>query len=131
MDETPNTTDPLDPQSLTWAVMLGRWVDFARSATALPTDGPEGLLRDSVTDIITLQAVWFSLSHLDALPYDEQAIGLDRSQVLIDRHAEALRTRFSSHPPRQIEVLIADAESKLAEARLSADPSPGHDVDPG
>ena len=54
----PNTT-PSKPDRLTWAVLLARWTDFARSALALPEVGEPGLVRQSVTDIITLQAVWF------------------------------------------------------------------------
>ena len=82
----------LEPERLTWAVLLARWTDFARSAVALPQDGEAGMVRQSVTDIITLQAVWFALGHLDDLEGPERALGLDRSGVLISRHSAAIRT---------------------------------------
>ena len=96
--------------------MLGRWVDFARSAAALSTEGPAGLLRASVTDIITLQAIWFALGHLSDLSTEEQAIGLDRAQLLLDKHRASLHSRFAGKVPPQIEEVIADVETKLAEA---------------
>ena len=30
--------EPLEPKKLTWAALLGRWMAFAKSAVALPTD---------------------------------------------------------------------------------------------
>lgn len=100
---------PLHPERLTWAVMLGRWVAFARSAVALPTHGDAGRLRASVPDLIMLQAVWFALRHLDELPPDEQAVGRDRARVLIDRHGDALRQRWGDDLPESMRELIDDA----------------------
>lgn len=108
------TPEPLHPDELTWAVLLGRWVEFARSAVALPDDAAGRRLRDSVGDIIQLQAVWFALQHLDELPPQERALGLDKAEVLIDRHAAALRQRFAGEPmPELIQELIDDAQQAL------------------
>ncbi len=124
----PDTSqDSLPPVSTTWAAMLGRWIDFARSATALPTEGPQGLLRRSVSDIITLQAVWFALGHLDQLPADQRSLGLDRSQILIDRHAEALHARFDGQLPPALAELISDARHHLLEAQKRVDHQDGTD----
>lgn len=112
--------EPLEPGRLTWAVLLGRWIDFARSAVALPEDGEAGRVRRSVTDIITLQAVWFALQHLDELQDDERAIGLDRAGVLIARHAGAIHERFEGEPmPEGLTDLIADVELAYARQRSS------------
>ncbi len=109
---------PLDSDKLTWAVLLGRWVEFARSAVALPRDEAGQRLRDSVVDIITLQAVWFALQHLEELDPDERALGIDRAQVLIEKHAGALRDRFAPDaPPPQITELIDDALHELHRRR--------------
>ena len=107
---------PLDADKLTWAVLLGRWVSFARSAVALPRAGDAGLLRESVPDLIMLQAVWFALQHLDGLPADERALGLDRARVLIEKHEAALRDRFGAALPPQARELIGDAHSELRRA---------------
>jgi len=110
--------DALHPDHLTWAVLLGRWVQFARSAVALPDDAAGRRLRDSVGDIIQLQAVWFALQHVDELPADERALGLDKAEVLIDKHAAALRERFGEEAlPAMIEELISDAHRALAAKR--------------
>ena len=108
------SSDPLHPDHLTWAVLLGRWVQFARSAVALPDDAAGRRMRDSVGDIIQLQAVWFALQHLDELPPEERALGLDKAEVLIEKHAAALRERFAGEElPLLIEELIDDAQSAL------------------
>jgi hypothetical protein len=106
--------DQLDTRKLTWAVLLGRWVDFARSALALPDHQQGRALKASVPDLVMLQAVWFALQHLGDLPTDERALGIDRAQVLIERHAEALEQRFADQPmPEQIRELIDDAWAQL------------------
>ncbi|MBX2850276.1 MAG: hypothetical protein KTR15_00855 [Phycisphaeraceae bacterium] len=100
---------PLEPDRLTWAVLLARWTDFARSAVALPEVGEPGLVRRSVTDIITLQAVWFALGQMDELSSAEQALGLDRAGVLIRRHRDAIKTRFGDKPlPEDLQSLLDD-----------------------
>ena len=103
----------LEPDRLTWAVLLARWTDFARSAVALPQDGEAGLVRASVTDVITLQAVWFALGQLEELGDAERALGLDRAGVLIDRHAGAIRKRFGDTPMPEDMVSLLDDVTDL------------------
>lgn len=105
------TYEPLEPERLTWAVLLARWVEFARGSVALPEQGQAGLVRQSVADIITLQAVWFSLGQLDELESSEQALGLDRAGVLIERHTLAIHKRFADQPmPEALAELIDDVQ---------------------
>jgi len=105
--------EPLEPDRLTWAVLLARWTDFARGVVALSEEGEPGRVRQSVTDIITLQAVWFALGQMDELSEAEQAIGLDRAGVLIDRHAGAIRARFGEDPlPEALTELLEDVQGE-------------------
>lgn len=108
---------PLAVAQLTWAALLARWIEFARSAAALPRDADGKRLRACVPDLITLQAVWFALGELDQLPADEKSLGLDRAQVLIDRHAGAILERFARDgvPPLMAE-LVEDARTRLRQA---------------
>lgn len=113
--------EPLESDRLTWAVLLARWTDFARSAVALPEDGEPGLVRQSVTDIITLQAVWFSLGQMDELSDKERALGLDRAGVLIDRHAAAIHARFGDQPlPEDLQSLLDDASEAYERHRAES-----------
>lgn len=124
MSEAKKTSDdspapgpaPLYPDRLTWAVLLGRWVDFARSAVALPSDAEGTKMRESVADIIMLQAVWFALQHLQELTAAERALGVDRAGVLIEKHTSALRERWMGAMPGGIEELINDATRELVKA---------------
>lgn len=107
----------LHPRDLTWAALLGRWVDFARSALALPDDAPGRRLRRRVPDIIMLQAVWCSLGDLGSLPASERSLGLDRAALLIDKHAGALEAEWSGEAlPPLLGELIADARAQLQAA---------------
>ncbi len=110
MNLPPDQAEPLHADRLTWAALLGRWIEFAKSAVALPDDAPGRRLRESVPDLIMLQAVWFALQHLDELDREERALGLDRAEWLIDRHAQALETRWQGlDMPAPVHGLIADA----------------------
>ncbi|MEM9882965.1 MAG: hypothetical protein AAF800_08620 [Planctomycetota bacterium] len=123
MTETPDTPEPLRPESMAWAVLLGRWVEFAKSSTAWPGDASGRRWKDSVPDIVQLQAVWFALREADGLGAGERALGCDRAAVLIARHAGSLRRRWSAAGgalPEELASLIRDAESALAEARGAA-----------
>jgi len=114
-----NQEFPLDTDALTWAALLGRWVSFARSSVALPTTGDGGKLRASVSDLIGLQAVWFALQHLGDLPRDEQLLGIDRAEVLIEKHEAALNQTWGHTKPDQVDELITDARQQLETARQS------------
>lgn len=126
-ESTNADAQPLRPHQLTWAALLGRWLDFAKSALALPRDAVGEALRQSVPDIIMLQAVCCALQGLADLPADERALGLDRAELLIDKHAAALRQRWADGPdsarsatgplPPQLLELIDDARANLAAAQ--------------
>ncbi len=107
-----------DADRLTWAVLLGRWVDFAKGALALPDDPAGRAMRGSVADIIALQAVWFALQHLDELDVDERALGVAKAEVLIERHARAVAERWDGvQVPGELTLLIEEARQALAKSR--------------
>ena len=110
------TPAPLHADRLTWAVLLGRWVEFARGAVGLPDDAEGTRMRESVPDIIMLQAVWFSLQHLHELAPPERALGIARADVLIEKHERELRQRWGNWLPETIAELVAEAREKLAAA---------------
>ncbi|MBI1369102.1 MAG: hypothetical protein GC162_10665 [Planctomycetes bacterium] len=97
-------------QKLTWAGLLGRWVEFAQSALALPDDAAGRTWREAVPEIIGLQALTMALSEAGELPADERALGIDRARVLIDRHTDRLTKLFAPGPlPAMLGEMIADA----------------------
>ena len=128
---------PLRPRQLTWAALLGRWVEFAQSALALPQDAVGDAVRESVPDVIMLQAVWFALKDLDSVAPDQRALGLDRAGLLIEKHAAALERRWAGDladagpvakrgaMPPQLRELVDDAGAQLSAARRRWATDPG------
>jgi hypothetical protein len=109
--------DPLHPERLTWAALLGRWVDFARGALALPEDDRGKRLRRSVADIIMLQAVWFALANLGELDAAERSLGLDRAAVLIEKHSRNLTAIWRGVAmPKTLREVIREAREEWRKA---------------
>jgi len=113
--------DSLPITKLTWAVLLGRWTAFARSALALPTDDQGQRMRDSITDIITLQAICMSLQEIHTLDHDEQRLGLERARWLFERHRDLLLDRYQGVAmPMGLRQLIQEASELLEDAERDA-----------
>jgi hypothetical protein len=115
----------LQPNKLTWAALLGRWVDFARSAVALPDDASGRAWKRSIPAIIGLQAVAMALRHHDELDTKQAAVGIDRARVLIERHTGELHEAFGEgdlHP--MLVELIEDAWSAVHGAEATLPPPP-------
>jgi hypothetical protein len=91
--------EPFSASKITWAALLAHWVQFARGALALPSDEQADRIGKSVPDIIMLQAVWFALDDLEGLAGSERALALDRAEILIDKHSQAIIDRW---PPKQL-----------------------------
>jgi len=114
----------LNPQQLTWAALLGRWVEFARSAVALPDDAEGRAWKRAIPAVIGLQAVAMALKHSDELDARQTAVGVDRARVLIERHTVELHEAFGEadlHP--MLVEMIQDAWSAVheTERRLAAE----------
>ena len=109
----------MDTNALTWTSLLAHWMDFARTSVALPADAEGYRWRQSVTPIITLQAVTFALGDLARLEHDERALARDKADILISDAAGALREAWGSHPmPETVLEVAADARRALAASSL-------------
>ena len=95
-------------KKLTWAALLGRWLDFARSAVALPDDATGRAWKASVPAIIGLQAITLALGEADRLDADQRALGLDRARILIDRYTGQLHQAFGDEPLHPMLVELID-----------------------
>ena len=112
---------------MTWAGLLGRWVEFAQSAVALPDDQQSGRWKRAVSDLIGLSALSMALEEADQLPEAERALAVDRAGVLLKRHKRNLNEIFgleSLHP--QIRQWIDQAEQSLD--RLVSEQGDGYDT---
>lgn len=97
----------LRPDALTWTALLSKWIEFAQSSVALPDDAEGQRWRDSITSIITLQAVTFALGDLDRLPAEERPLARDKAEILIQDHVRHIETvwRGVNLPPMLLEIV--------------------------
>jgi len=110
----------LDPRKLTWAALLGQWVEFARSSVALPDDAEGRAWRAIVPDIIGLQAVTMALRDRQKLQKADLTLAIDRSRVLVDRHAARIRATMGPKLHPKLDELILDATKAIAAAEQDA-----------
>jgi hypothetical protein len=109
--------DDLGPTKLTWAALLGRWIEFAKASMALPDDAEGDRWRESVAAVINLQAVTFALADLAPLPPDECALALDKSRIIIDDNVDRLHAIWSAQKlPVSLVELCQDAQLALTTA---------------
>lgn len=102
---------------MTWAALLGKWAEFARSAVALPDEGEGGRLKLAVADIIAIQSITHALAEIDALDPAERALGLDRAEIGMRDHAAAINEIYRGEPmPEALTELIEDARLALEAA---------------
>lgn len=107
------------PHDLTWVMLLGHWTALAKSALALPRDARGDRWRGAIAPIITLQALCQALGELDDLDDDERALGLDKSELLIQSNTTQLHELWRGEPlPELVIELIDDARSAHTTARL-------------
>ncbi len=112
----------LDARKLTWAALLGRWVEFARSALALPQDAAGRAWKAAVPHIIGLQAITAALRDLDLLIPEERPLGLDRARLLIEQHTTALNHIFSAPLHPLLTEIIAESHQALRSAEQTYSP---------
>jgi len=106
------------PHDLTWVMLLGHWTALAKSALALPRDAQGDRWRQAIAPIITLQALCHALGELDDLDADERALGLDKSELLIQTNTGQLHELWRGEPlPELVIGLIDDARDAFTTAR--------------
>lgn len=102
------------PDVLTWAGLLGRWIEFAQASVALPHDADGERWRKSITPIINLQAVTFALGDLTQLDQPDRPHGRDRAAVLIRECTSALFEAWAGQAlPPMVREVMDDADNAL------------------
>lgn len=96
---------------MTWALLLAKWVEFAKAAAAIPEGSANGeSWRASIEHVISLQAVACALGEAGLLDRDERALAVDRASVIITNSARALSAAWASTPmPEAVLELLDDA----------------------
>ena len=102
---------------MTWAALLGRWMDLAKAARAL--DGhDDGPWQRALPAIITFEALTQALPHLAALSVAERSYALVQAAVLLEARRSELDDAFDEWPPVVTEADAAAADA-ISQARRS------------
>jgi hypothetical protein len=112
--------DSVRADAMAWTALLGKWMEYAQAAKALPRDAEGTRWRAAVPHVITLQAVTLALREIDHVVTGDRAVARDRSAVMITTSVRALGELWSEGElPESLQELLQDAHDALA---LSAVP---------
>ena len=115
MAQSAMMSESLQPGTLSWAALLGKWMDFAKASTALPATGEGQQWRDSVAPMITLQGITFAMAELEQVDASQRLLGWDRGELLVDQASMELDECWGPNLPSSILETIQSAESSLTE----------------
>ena len=114
-------TSSLRPSTLTWAGLLGQWIEFAQASIALPNDASGKSWKASVPHVINLQAVTFALAEIQELTDDEQGLACDKAAIIIDGAAGELQLAWEDGGlPDSLSEMVSDARVALDVAQRTA-----------
>jgi hypothetical protein len=116
-NELPHDIDPTD--AMTWASLLARWMDLARTGRGLLGNDGAGLTdARAVSAIITFEAVAMAMPHLRTLRSGERGYALDQAAVLLDARRADLEDAFDELPASLERAAVA-ADNAITSARQS------------
>lgn len=104
-------SDPPDAtRVVTWAGLLARWMEFARSAVALPTVGDGARWRASIAPVIALHAVAMALRELHLVAETDRPLARDRAAITVADACAILGATWRGEPmPESMAALRDDA----------------------
>ena len=117
----PDGRPPLDTGVMTWAALLARWTDLVGAGEGLrrlhPGDEDVERWRESIPEVISLQAITFALGELERIPWEDRSIARDRADLGVGNAAQRLDGiwRGIEMPPSLLEI-AADARQAVEQA---------------
>lgn len=100
--------------AITWAGLLGRWIDLAKAAR--PLDGADGgPWQRALPAIITYEALAHALPNLADLSVEERSYALDQAAVLLEARRSDMEDAFDELPE-----VVAEADAAVVAAITSA-----------
>lgn len=105
---------PLPTGLVTWATLLSRWISLVKAGEGLvlaaPRDADARRWRDSIAEVVSLQAVTFALGDLSAIPEIDRPLARDRADLAVTEAAGALdRIWKGEEMPEALLEVAADA----------------------
>ena len=115
MAQSTSMTESFQPEFVSWAALLGRWMEFAQASAALPKTREGDQWRASVTPMITLQAVTFALSEMEQVEASERLLGWDRGEMLCEDAIDQLDQAWGPAAPPELIEVVEQAEAALTD----------------
>lgn len=124
MEDAPKHRSELPTDLVTWTTLLGHWTDLVKAGEGLRRaadfDADAARWRDSIPEVITLQAITFALGDVDRLDASDRGLARDRAGIGIEAASGVLESVWEgvSIPGGLLE--IADDAAHAMEAAVYA-----------
>lgn len=100
-----------------WLVLLAQATQLAAAAQAWPADAVGETLRESIPDLLQLQAVCIAMQQLGRIPPDRRAYARDHAEWLVKSASERLVERWRGEPmPEAMLESMTAARSSIAQS---------------
>lgn len=111
MGNYPNIYHSNSPDVESWVGLLSLWMEFAKTASALPDDDLGDRWREAMPHVVTLLATSRALDEIGCLGWSEHGVALDRSEFGIKRAAAGINAVWHGEP--MPEGVLATMEEAL------------------
>ncbi|MDE0888018.1 MAG: hypothetical protein OSA40_01030 [Phycisphaerales bacterium] len=121
MEDAPDHRSKLPTDLVTWTTLLGHWTDLVKAGEGLrraANSNPDAARwRDSIPEVIRLQAITFALGDLDRLHASDRGLARDRAGIGIEAATNVLDSVWAGLPiPEALTEIAQDASQSLQAA---------------
>jgi hypothetical protein len=118
VEDAPDHRSKLPTDLVTWTTLLGHWTSLVKAGEGLrraaESDPDASRWRDSIPEVIRLQAITFALGDLEHLDVPDRGLARDRARVGIEAAHGVLETIWAGHPfPDALAEITGDAADAI------------------
>ncbi|RPG19245.1 MAG: hypothetical protein CBB69_005525 [Phycisphaera sp. TMED9] len=118
VEDAPDHRSKLPTDLVTWTTLLGHWTDLVKAGEGLrraaESNADASRWRDSIPEVIRLQAITFALGDLDRLEVPDRGLARDRAGLGIEAAHEVLERIWTGQPfPESLAEIARDAADAI------------------
>ncbi|MAB71850.1 MAG: hypothetical protein CMJ54_05035 [Planctomycetaceae bacterium] len=119
MEDAPKPTSKLPTGLVTWTTLLGHWTDLVKAGEGLKRSdvADDQAWRESIPEVIRLQAITFALAELDRIEVPDRGLARDRAAIGVEEASARLDDLWSGvSMPAALLDIASDASLALEAA---------------